>query len=326
MQSPPSYPHPAIAPGPYVAHETVATGLGFPEGPVALPDGSVLVVEIEPGRLTRVLPDGTKKLVAHTGGGPNGAAVGPDGAIYICNNGGFDWHREPGILRPGGQPKDYKGGSIQRVDLVTGKVDTLYTACKGHLLQGPNDLVFDRHGGFYFTCNGKRRDREVDRGGIFYALPDGSSIREVIFPIPFPNGIGLSPHEDTLYVAETETGRLWKFNITSPGVVEKFAYPSPNGGTYLWGSAIYQRLDSLKIEADGRICVATLVRGGVTSVRPDGSGEEYAQLTDRTCTNLCFGGDDMRTAWITLSATGQLVKVRWPRPGLKLNFQDQVRY
>lgn len=322
----PTYPHPAVPQGPYAAHEVVATGLGFPEGPVALPDGSVLLVEIEQGCLTRVFPDGAKKVVARTGGGPNGAAVGPDGAIYVCNNGGFEWHREPGVLRPGGQPKDYRGGSIQRVDLVSGEVTTLYTDCGSHPLHGPNDLVFDRQGGFYFTCNGKRRDREVDRGGVYYARPDGSSIREVIFPIPFPNGVGLSPEEDMLYVAETETGKLWKFGIEAPGVVGKLPYPSPSGGAYVWGSAQYQRLDSLKVEADGRICVATLIRGMVNSVRPDGTGEEGVQLTDRSVTNLCFGGADMRDAWITLSSTGQLLKLRWPRPGLKLNFQDLVKY
>eukprot|EP01036_Dinobryon_divergens_P005362 gene5362-7095_t len=159
--------------GPFAPHHVLASGLGFPEGPVALPDGSVVLVEIEQGRLSRVMPDGERVTVATTSGGPNGAAVGPDGAIYVCNNGGFEWLRHDGLLRPGGQSADYRGGSIQRVDLRSGQVDTLYTTCNGHPLHGPNDLVFDRQGGFYFTCNGKRRERDIDRGGIYYALPDG---------------------------------------------------------------------------------------------------------------------------------------------------------
>ncbi len=312
--------------GPFAPHEVVASGLGFPEGPVALADGSVLVVEIEQARLSRIFPDGTRVTVAETGGGPNGAAVGPDGAIYVCNNGGFEWLRHDGLLRPGGQPADYRGGSIQRIDLRTGQVDALYTQCDGQPLHGPNDLVFDREGGFYFTANGKRRAREVDRGGIYYALPDGSAIREVVFPLPFPNGIGLSPDERTLYVAETETGRLWRYAIGAPGQAEHLPYPSPSGGDYVWGSGSYQRLDSLKVEADGRVVVATLVRGGLTSVQPDGHGEEYHQLPDRSTTNLCFGGHDLRTVFVTLSATGRLVKMRWPRPGLRLNFQDRAQY
>ena len=93
-------------------HE-VTRGLAFPEGPVALSDGSVLVVEIAAGRVTLVLPDGTHALVAETGGGPNGAAIGPDGAVYVCDNGGFAWHTRPdGTVYPGNQAEDYRGGAI----------------------------------------------------------------------------------------------------------------------------------------------------------------------------------------------------------------------
>src|SRR5437870_8373828 len=113
----------------------VASGLQFPEGPVALDDGSVLVVEIKRGTLTRVAPDGRMAPVANLGGGPNGAAIGPNGTVYICNNGGFEWHDLSGLLVPGNQPHDYIGGRIQRVDLSTGAVDDLYTACGGRPLR-----------------------------------------------------------------------------------------------------------------------------------------------------------------------------------------------
>src|SRR5215470_15776040 len=116
----------------------LATGLLFPEGPIALPDGSVLLVEIKRGTLTRVGTDGRTSVVAKTGGGPNGAALGPDGKVYVCNNGGFEWHEVGPFLLPGNQPKDYVGGCIQRVDLATGAVETLYTHCGPHALRGPN--------------------------------------------------------------------------------------------------------------------------------------------------------------------------------------------
>src|SRR3546814_21083857 len=76
---------------------TIATSLRFPEGPVAMPDGSVIVVEIAAGRITRVRPDGTKETVAEPGGGPNGLAIGPDGKRYCCNNGGFGWVEADGL-------------------------------------------------------------------------------------------------------------------------------------------------------------------------------------------------------------------------------------
>ena len=183
----------------------VTTGLRFPEGPVALADGSILLVEIEAARLTRVAPDGSKTTVAQHTGGPNGAAIGPDGKVYVCNNGGFTWRELPNIgLIPTGQAEDYSGGRIERVDLATGAIETLYTECAGLPLKGPNDIVFDAHGGFYFTDLGKSRPRDMDRGAVYYAKADGSMIKPIAFPSITPNGCGLSPDGKTLYFAETE--------------------------------------------------------------------------------------------------------------------------
>lgn len=127
----------------------LASDLQFPEGPIALRDGSVLLVEIARGTLTRVRPDGLVQVVADLGGGPNGAAIGPDGAVYVCNNGGFKWHTEAdGSVRPVGQAEDYSGGRIERVNLATGRAERIYDTVEGGALCGPNDIVFDAHGGF----------------------------------------------------------------------------------------------------------------------------------------------------------------------------------
>lgn len=305
--------------------ELVCEGLGFPEGPIVLPDGSILVVEIAEGTLTRITADGRASTVADLGGGPNGAAIGPDGAVYVCNNGGFKWHREPGITRVIGQADDYSGGRIERVDLATGKFEILYDGCDGLRLRGPNDLVFDRQGGFYFTDHGKARERDLDRGAVYYALADGSHIREVIFPISLPNGIGLSPDEATLYVTETETARLWRYRIRAPGDLELVPYPSQNGGTLVYGPGGFHRFDGLKVEAGGRICVATLQNGGVSCVSPIDGFAEHVALPDRHTTNLAFGGPDLKTMYVTLSSTGRLVRLGWPRPGHPLNFVDRAR-
>lgn len=298
----------------------IAHGLAFPEGPVALVDGSVLVVEIKRGTLSRVTPDGRITVVARTGGGPNGAAIGPDGRVYVCNNGGFAWHEVAGLSVPGEQPPDYDGGRIQRVDLDTGRVEDLYTACDGHPLRGPNDLVFDASGGFWFTDHGKIRTRDRDRGGVYYARPDGSLIREVLFPLDSPNGIGLSPDGRRLYVAETYTGRLWAWDVTAPGALAADAGLMPGGGTLLLGVPGFQLFDSLAVDAAGNVCVATLANGGITVVSPDGAVVEHLPMPDPITTNICFGGAELRTAYITLSGTGRLVAVEWPRPGLRLAF------
>ena len=160
---------------------------------MALSDGSVLLVEIFAGTLTRVSPNGAKTIVARPGGGPNGAAIGPDGKCYICNNGGFRWHVEGAQRRPILQADDYSGGRIERIDLPTGAVECLYHAAGEIPLKGPNDLVFDAQGGFYFSDLGKVRAREMDRGAVYYAKADGSFIAEVAFPMVTPTGSACPP-------------------------------------------------------------------------------------------------------------------------------------
>ena len=294
----------------------LATQLKFPEGPAVMNDGAVLVAEIAGGTIRKVARDGTVSLFATTGGGPNGLAFGPDGALYVCNNGGNIYGA--GHFTATGPAADYAGGYIQRIDPDTGEVRTLYTHCAEHRLSSPNDLVFDGEGGFYFTDIGKKFARNRDHGGVYYALADGSRITEVAYPFAAANGCGLSPDGRTLYVAETETSRLWAYEIQGPGVVRRAGFPSPNGGRLLCGLAGFQRFDSLAITASGNVCVGTLMAGCITVVSPDGEVLRQVPTPDIYPTNICFGGDDMRTAYITLSETGQLFAIDWPEPGLEL--------
>jgi gluconolactonase len=299
----------------------VTNGLRFPEGPIVLPDGSVLVVEIEGARLMRCQMDGRREVVAELGGGPNGAAMGPNNCVYVCNNGGFNWvHEEDGYLRPHGRADSYRNAGIQRVDLSSGRVEMLYAHCGDIAITGPNDIVFDGKGGFYFTDHGKSYDRLMDRGAIFYAAEDGSFIREVAFPMITPNGVGLSPDGNTLYASETETGRVWAWPIVSPGELSKLPWPSPAGGRFIGGPTGYQRFDSMAIEANGNICVASLVAAGISVFSPEGGLLEFHEAPEPYCTNIAFGGPDMKTAYITLSGYGTLVAVDWPRAGLKLAY------
>ena len=298
----------------------VATGLLFPEGPVALPDGRVALVEIARRTVTLVEQDGAKRILAETGGGPNGLALGPDGAFYVTNNGGFAFHEDADGLRPTVQPADYSGGRLERVDPESGAVRVLYRDASGQPLRGPNDLVVDREGGIWFTDLGKRRARDLDYGGVYYAAADGSAIVEAVHPFITANGIGLAPDESVLYVAETEGGRLWAFDLEAPGRIRKAGWPSPHGGrlVYTAGNS-YERFDSLAVEASGNICVATLINGGISVISPAGQLVEFVAMPDRYTTNICFGGKDLKTAYITLSQTGRLVAMDWPRAGLELN-------
>ena len=163
------------------------------------------------------------------------------------------------------------------------------------------------------------RKRERDRTGIFYATPDGQSIREMAFPVDGgPNGIGLSPAGDRVYVAETYTGRVWYWELSGPGEIRRNPL-SANGGTLLADLHEGEALDSLAVDADGNVCVATILRGGITIVSPKGEHRRI-DTDDLLTTNICFGGKDLRTAFITLSSTGRLVSCDWERPGLRLAY------
>ncbi|MGW1679434.1 SMP-30/gluconolactonase/LRE family protein [Saccharopolyspora sp. NPDC002376] len=297
----------------------IASGLQFPEGPVVLADGSVLLVEIKRGTLSKVAPDGEVSVVADCGGGPNGAAIGPDGAVYVCNNGGFEWLNIRGRDVPGMQPYDYIGGRIQRVTM-DGTVTDLYTEVDGRGLRGPNDIVFDAEGGFYFTDLGKRRPRDTDRGGLYYATPDGSRIEEIAYPLTEANGVGLSPDGERVYVAETSTGRVWYWDVEGPGRLRRTGN-GPAGAALLHGFPGYQLLDSLAVDSEGNVCVATLITGGISVLSPDGELKDVLTPPrhDAHVTNICFGGPDLRTAYITSSGWGILYAVEWHCPGLELN-------
>jgi gluconolactonase len=301
----------------------ICSGLFFPEGPVAMADGSVVLVEIGRGTITRVASDGSSQVVAEPGGGPNGAALGPEGKLFVCNNGAaFDYTEMEGLTVPEQPPSNYTFGRIERVDLDSGEVEVLYDSCDGRPLRAPNDLVFDARGGFYFTDHGLREERTSDRTAVYYAQPDGSSISEVIFPLDAPNGVGLSPDGSRIFVAETYSACVWWWEVGGPGDVKTPPGLLPHGGALLNRLPGFQYLDSLGVDGDGNVCVATLGSGGITSLSPeDGSVVEFVETGDLFTTNVCFGGEDRRTAYITASGTGRLLATEWARPGLELAYE-----
>jgi gluconolactonase len=218
--------------------------------------------------------------------------------------------------KPNAPPRH--GGYIQRFDPKTGKAERLYDSNSGAgEIFAPNDLVFDNHGGFYFTDHGTDGPKGRNYGGIFYAKTDGSFIEKMDFSFSAPNGIGLSPDGKTLYMADSFLGRLWAFDVVAPG---KLGPPPPLMPAKVVGTMPgYYIFDSLKVEADGKICVGTVSKGGIAVFEADGSSIDHVPFPQLFVTNLCFGGKDMKDVYITGSG-GTLWKGRWPRPGLKLNF------
>ncbi len=331
--------------------EVLSSNLKYPEGPIHCSDGSIILVEIMGQQLSIVPPDGgPSKPLAALPGGPNGAAAGPDGHVYVCNDGGFDWLPIPlpnkqQLWVGGNEPSTYVGGSLQQVNPANGEVKTLYTECTERfappnaywnppfLLRGPDDLVFDEAGGIWFSDYGKIRARDRDITAVYYATPDGKSIRQMIYPLNSPNGIGLSPDGKKLYVALTFERKILSYDVPEPGVI------APNKGV-LDGSSLLAAnlvgqsvLDSMALDVEGNVYVATMLpagnnpmsNGGISIVSPKGEveyvplelpNEEFAPLPS----NICFGGKDMKTVYVTCGASGHLLKMPSSIPGLKLNF------
>lgn len=296
--------------------ELVASGVGFPEAPLALPDGALLFGDLEAGFVRRI-SDGELSVFANTGGAPNGLALAPDGSIYVANNGGaMKWSRAGDrTISDGFGPTGYDP-RIERIDPETGVITRILDKVDGRALEAIDDLVFAPDGSFWFTDLGRAGERSRSYGGIYWSAGDGSAARAVAYPlVNGANGIGLSPDGTTLYATEYGAGRLWAWTIEAPGCLKQ--HPGqPHGGRLLWQAPDAQLLDSLKVTAAGNIVIATQHHGVFSVVSPAGDLVATIATPEEFPTNLCFDPRHPGTAYVTLSTTGRVMRAAWPEPGL----------
>ena len=286
--------------------ELVADGLRFPEGPVALSDGSVMVAEIRGNSVARVAPDGS--VTRHEcAPGPNGMAIGPDGMAYVMSDGGLAFvEDEDGLSFPEGLADPFVGGVIERMHPETGAIELLYETVDGHHLGVLNDCVFDKSGAGHVV--------DTVYGKVYRFDPSGGSISTVAADFFTPNGLAFSPDGTNAYVSETETGKVWRLPVGSDGSLgekeELFELGVPGG------------FDGMAIDGQGNLCIAQLGASGILVLSPEGEKLGFVQVPDgdKFVTRICFGGKDMRDAWICSAGRGRLYRMRWPHPGLKLHF------
>ncbi len=285
-----------------MANTVIAENLKFPEGPALDRAGNLFVVEMAAGHVSKIAPDGSVSVFAETGGGPNGANFGPDGQLYVCNNGGAaGGKREP--------------GRVERIS-PGGDVTVLISEVAGEPLNSPNDLGFDEHGNFYFTDPiwGGNTVEEAPAGHICFHDTNGKT-RRIHTGFLFPNGIGISPDGRMLLVCESTTYKLHAFDIREPGVLG----PQREFG-YLGDGAIS---DGFAFDADGNVLCCGFGSGQI-HVFPPAGGEKIATLDfeDKQVTNVCFGGPEFKSLFVTESGTGRVVRTEWERPGMVL-FPDR---
>jgi gluconolactonase len=292
--------------------EVVAEGLQFPEGPVVCEDGSAFVAEVAAGRVSRVTPEGKVHVVAETGGSPNGLAVGPDQALYCCNSGGFDMETRDTAAMHAAPPADYVGGWVERIEIATGKVDRLYSEHADRTLGGPNDVAFAADGSFWFTDFGKWTHDGMRHGGLYHAAIDGSHLRRAAFGLSL-NGVAVASDGSAIFASATHERWLLRFD-PEPARCNQL-------GEVLSSLPGRQFLDSMALEEGGRLAVGCIgEEPGIARIDPVSGAMSKVPMPDMLPTNIAFGGSDMRTAFITLSERGLLVKCSWPSAGAKLPY------
>jgi gluconolactonase len=298
-----------------VALREVASGLGFPEGPVVCADASILVSEVSKGRVSR-LADGKRATFADLGGGPNGLLLLGDDVI-VCQNGGASWGEVswpfdlPGATRiriPIGPSKSPTTPAILRVT-PDGSVTTLateFTTATGEVrpLSRPSDICEDGAGGFYLTDAGSTRERRRELTGLLHGTSDGK-ISEILYPLEMPNGVALAAGGVAVFVTETRTRRVWRIGLTAPGQVSdaRAFVTLDSGGPMNFGGA-----DGLCVDPTGFVVVATLGSGGVSVFDPEGTLRLWIPTGDPMTTNVTIdvAGDRLL---VTLATLGKVVAV-----------------
>ncbi|MEW5816940.1 MAG: SMP-30/gluconolactonase/LRE family protein [Spirochaetota bacterium] len=279
-----------------------SSGLNAPEGPVVLPDGSLLVAEMGPDRgcVTRISPDGSeKKMIARTGR-PNGLALDASGTVWIAES------RTPSLLRM----------------TMEGKVELFLSGCNGEPFLFPNDLAFAPDGSLYMTDSGiliadfapggkVRADyKTLSIDGRVYRIDTGTGRCERIDSgILFPNGIAFGP-DDFLYVNETLTGNVYRYRWEEKNVVgarERFGNViDPNGPDVMKGP------DGMKFGADSSLYVTVFGQSDVTVLGQDGYVVNRIKTRGKLPTNLAFGLPGTERIYITEDEFGaiEVYKVR----------------
>jgi gluconolactonase len=260
----------------------------FLEGPSFDRAGNLYVTDIPFGRVFRIAPDLSWRLVAEYDGWPNGTAIHRDGSIWIT---------------------DYRRGLLC-LDVDGGNPRTLLGHRNSESFKGVNDLTFDAQGRCYFTDQGQTGLH--DPTGRVYRLGTDGRLDLLLSNAPSPNGVVLSADEKFLFVAMTRGNCVWRMPIMADGSVSKagqfFTSYGPSGP------------DGLAMDRDGRLIVCNPGLGVAWVLDARAEPVEILRAVPGTSlTNVAFGGPQRRTAYFTDSTHGRILKAEMTTAGCPVN-------
>ena len=265
--------------------ERLATGFGFTEGPLWHPDGFYYFVDIRANKLFRITPGKSPEVVRENTGEGNGTAFDLQGRLIMCE------------------------GSHRRVTRAAadGRLEVLADRYEGKRLNRPNDVVCKTDGSLWFTDPDLRvpfAERELPYAGVYRITPDGTLT--LMADCEYPNGLAFSPDERVLYVANTRwTQYIHAFELDAAGTVvrrrifaEMASDDDKNGVP-----------DGMKVDVEGRLfCTGP---GGTWVFAPDGTRLGIIR-TPEVPANICFGGPDLRTLFLTARTSVYTLRVHVP--------------
>ncbi|HEY3301139.1 MAG TPA: SMP-30/gluconolactonase/LRE family protein [Methylophilaceae bacterium] len=282
-------PIPGVVPG-GIELRPIKSGFTGTEGPITLPDGSLIFTETQANRITKIGLDGSISSFINDSNGANGLAFAPNGDLYAAQT----LKPSVGIIYPANRAKvlakDYQGKPLGR----------------------PNDLVLDKKGGVYFTDPGvapKPNEAPATKPAVYYIKPSGELIL-IADDITRPNGIQLSPDEKILYVANTAGEFVFAYDIAEDGSVgprRKFALLEGFKKTENGPSS---GADGLAVDAAGRLYVASTV--GIQVFDKVGIALGIITLP-KAPQNLAFAGADKKTLYVV--GRGDAYKIPVLTPG-----------
>ncbi len=270
--------------------ERLAAGKGptpagcFLEGPAFDRAGNLYVVDLAFGRIFKIAKDGEFSVAAEYTGEPNGLAIHKDGRIFIA---------------------DHKLG-ILALDSQAGDVKPVVARYHQQGFKGVNDLTFALNGDLYFTDQGV--SDLADPSGCVYRYTSAGQLHQLVNCVPSPNGLVLSKDESTLFVAVTRANAVWRLPFAPDGTVVRMGVQLQLSGG--------RGPDGMAMDESGGLAVAHPDMGAVWVFSHRGEPLYRVQsCASDLVTNVCFGGADRRTLFITDSGSGSILTAQVPTPG-----------